>query len=74
MLKIQQNMNILNKPAEGKNVVFLANDYSIGKFNIFSRMKNNILHYVSKLISKNGHRNSGAVRTTGTVKVKSNII
>lgn len=56
VLKIQQNMNILNKPVEERNVVFLANDLSLGKFNIFSlkqNKKNNFLDYISKLIFKN---------------------
>lgn len=76
VLKNQQNMNILNKPVEEKNVVFLANDYSIGKFNIFSQTQNkksNTLDCVSKLSSKNGQRNSEVINPTGTVKLKHNI-
>jgi len=57
-----------------KNAVFLANDYIIGKFNTFSLIQNkenNILDYVLKLISKNGQRNSAAIKPTGTtVQVK----
>jgi len=73
VLKNQQNMNILNKSVEEKNVVFLPNDYSIGKLNIFyliQNKKNNILDYVSKLISKNRQQNAAAIKSTGTVKVK----
>jgi len=68
-------MNILNKPVEEKNVIFLTN--SIGKFNIFSQIQNkksNILDYVSKLISKNGQRNLEVINLTGTVKLKHNIL
>jgi len=57
-------------------VVFLGNGYGIGKLNIFSLIqnkKNNILDDVSKLISKNGQRNSAAIiKPKGTVKVKYN--
>ncbi|CAI6354232.1 unnamed protein product [Macrosiphum euphorbiae] len=74
VLKIQQNMNILKKPVEEKNVVILGNGYGIGKLNIFSLIqnkKNNILDDVTKLISKNGQQNSAAIiKPTGTVKVK----
>lgn len=68
-------MNILNKPVEQRNVVFLANDLSLGKFNIFSlkqNKKNNILDYISKLILKNKQQNSAAIKPTRTVKVKYN--
>jgi len=68
VLKIQQNMNILNKPVEEKNVFFLGNDYGIGKLNIFSLIqnkKNNILEYVSKLILKNEQQNSAALIPAG---------
>jgi hypothetical protein len=74
VLKIQTNLNILNKPAEEKNAGFLANNHSIENSKYFSNKKNK-LDYVSKLISENGRRNSAVKlpKSTGTVKVKYNI-
>jgi len=73
MLKTQSNINILNNSVEEKNVVVLVNDYGISKSNIsqIKHNKDNILHCNSKLISKNGQKNSRApaIKSTGNVKV-----
>jgi len=70
VLKIQTNLNILNKPMEKNNVVFLDNRHSIEK----SKNKKHFLDYVSNLISKNKLRNSAAIKSTGIVKVKYDIL
>lgn len=76
VLKIQTNLNILNKLVEEKNVVFLDNRHSIEKTNTFQIKKNkeNFLNYVSKLIPKSRQRNSTNIKPTGMVKVKYNIL
>lgn len=70
-------MNISNTPDEEKNLLSLSNVYIVGKFNILSQIKskkNKTLDYVSKLISKNGQRNSEALKPTGNVEEKYNNI
>jgi len=77
VLKIQKNLNILNKPVEENKVVFLDNTHSIEKSNTSQIKKNKehyFLDYVSKLISKKRQRNSAAIKSTGIVKVKYDII
>lgn len=76
VLKIQINLNILNKPVKENNVFFLDNRYSIEKSNTSQIKKNkeHFLDYVSKLISKNRHRNLAAIKSTGIVKLKYDIL
>jgi len=76
VLKIQTNLNIINKPVEERNVVFLDNRHSIEKYNTteIKKNKDNVLDYISKLISKNRQRNSATIKPTGIVKVKFNIL